>query len=85
MLRENGLQEIKFPENLPSGDILQFTKMMPQTTHTADTSPEERMEEEMTVHDPPVKRRSLEKNGSQDCNIFGIGKESDAEKQRGIR
>ena len=61
MLKDNVLQEMKFPESPPSGDILQITKMMPKA-QSAETTPEARMKKEMAAPDPSIKRRSLEKN-----------------------
>ena len=54
ILKENGFQEMKFPDNPPSGEILQVTKMMPKTPPSHEAS-SERMEEEDSASQPEKK------------------------------
>ena len=59
LLKENGLHEMKFPDNPPSRDILRISKMFPKTS--AEEPPAEAMEDEMVLPVPVGKIKSLEK------------------------
>ena len=49
MLRNNGFQELKIPENLPSGEILKVTRVFTSNNQQPTALPEEKMEEEPTT------------------------------------
>ena len=59
ILKENGFQEMKFPDNPPSGDILQITKMMLKTPPSHETSSERMEEEDIASHPGKKKEREM--------------------------